>query len=290
MTACANDPGQGPSAVAPRVSVCVPVYNGEAFIADTLRSILTQTYGEFELLVTDNRSTDGTVAIVRSFADPRVRLVINETNLGAVGNFNRALAEARGGRVKIVCADDLLGPTCLAEQMAALDAEPGAVLVCSARRIVDHRGRAWMVRRFPGRTGRVEGREAITRAIRTGTNAFGEPVAVLLDRDAAIRAGGFDAGWKYCVDIDFWCRLLAHGDAVIQNAALCSFRVSPASWSTALGAAQADEFERFVKGAKERFPGVEDPRVVALAIRRARRLEKLRRLFYHLLFRGRAGN
>ena len=143
--------------------------------------------------------------------------------------------------------------------MAALDAEPGAVLACSARRIVDHRGRAWMVRRFPGRTGRVPGREAITRAIRTGTNAFGEPVAVLLDRDAAIRAGGFDADWKYCVDIDFWCRLLAHGDAVIQNAALCSFRVSPASWSTALGAAQADEFERFVTGAEGRFPGCRRP-------------------------------
>ena len=47
------------------------------------------------------------------------------------------------------------------------------------------------------------GPEAIARAIRTGTKAFGEPVAVLLDRDAAIRAGGFDADWKYCVDIDF---------------------------------------------------------------------------------------
>jgi glycosyltransferase involved in cell wall biosynthesis len=284
------DPGAGRASVAPTVSVCVPVYNGGAFIAETLRSILAQTYTEFELLVTDNRSTDGTVEIVRSFTDPRIRLVINDTNLGAVGNFNHALAQARGGRVKIVCADDVLAPTCLAEQMAALDAAPGAVLACSARRIVDHRGRAWMVRRFPGRSGRVPGREAIARAIRTGTNAFGEPVAVLFDRDAAIRAGGFDANWQFCVDIDFWCRLLTQGDAVIQSAVLCSFRVSRGSWSAALGAAQADEFERFVTAPDRRFPGVEDPRDVARVIRRARRLAKLRSLFYHLLFRGRAGN
>jgi glycosyltransferase involved in cell wall biosynthesis len=274
----------------PRVSVCVPVYNGSAFIAETLHSILAQTYRDFELLVTDNQSTDGTVEIVRRITDPRIRLVINDTNLGPIGNFNRALSMARGARVKIVCADDLLAATCLEQQMAALDAEPGAVLACCGRRIVDHRGKGWMVRRFPGRTGRVSGREAIARAIRTGTNPFGEPMAVLVDRAAAIRVGGFNADWKFCVDLDFWCRLLTEGDAVIQNAALCSFRVSPGSWSTALSAGQAAEFERFVTGAAQRLPDLVTESDVASAIRKARLLAKLRGMFYHLLFRGRARN
>jgi glycosyltransferase involved in cell wall biosynthesis len=274
----------------PRVSVCVPVFNGSAFIAETLHSILAQTYRDFELLVTDNRSTDGTVEIVRKITDPRVRLVVNETNLGPIGNFNRALVKARGARVKIVCADDLLAPTCLEQQMAALDAEPGAVLVCCARRVVDHRGKGWMVRRFPGRTGRLPGREAIARAIRTGTNPFGEPMAVLVDRAAAIRVGGFNADWEFCVDLDFWCRLLNEGDAVIQSAALCSFRVSPGSWSAALSAGQAAEFERFATWAAQRFPDLITAAEVASAIRRARLLATLRRIYYYLLFRGRARN
>lgn len=273
---------------APGVSVCVPVYNGAEFIADTLRSILAQTYQDFELIVTDNRSTDETVQVVRSFTDPRIRLIINDTNIGAIGNFNQALAAARGKRVKIVCADDLLEPTCLAKQVAALDSEAGAVLACCARRIVDHRGRRWMVRRFPGRAGRVSGREAIARALRTGTNPFGEPVAVLMDREALIRARGFDASWKYCVDVDLWCRLLSHGDAVIQSDELCSFRVGPGSWSTNLGAGQAAEFERFLAGAVQRFPGLVSEVDVARALRRARLHAKLRGVFYRLLFTGRS--
>lgn len=270
--------------------MCVPVYNGGAFIEETLRSILAQTYRDFELLVTDNRSTDGTVGIVRGFTDPRIRLIINDTNLGAIGNFNAALAEARGERVKIVCADDLLDPTCLERQMAALDAEPGAVLACCARRIIDHRGKGWMVRCFPGRTGRVPGREASARAIRTGTNPFGEPMAVLMDRVAVLRAGGFDTNWKFCVDLDLWCRLLAAGDAVIQGEALCSFRVSPGSWSMALGAEQAGEFERFANATVQRFPGLVTQADAVRAIRRARLLARLRGWFYRLLFRGRPRN
>jgi glycosyltransferase involved in cell wall biosynthesis len=284
------DAGEQYAGGAPRVSVCVPVYNGGAFIGETLRSILAQTFRDFELLVTDNRSTDGTVEIVRKFTDPRIRLVINDTNLGAIGNFNAALAQARGERVKVVCADDLLAPTCLEEQVAALDAAPGAVLACCARRIIDHRGKGWMVRRFPGHAGRVPGREAIARVIRSGTNPVGEPMAVLMDRAAVIRLGGFDANWKFCVDVDLWCRLLTLGDAVIQGGALCSFRVSPGSWSTALGAGQAAEFERFVTGAVQRFPGLVTEVDAARAIRRARLLAKLRGLFYRLLFGGRARN
>ena len=270
--------------VMPGVSICVPVYNGAQFIGETLQSILGQTYRNFEVVVTDNCSSDDTVQIVRSFVDPRIRLIINEANLGAIGNFNRAIAATRGKRVKIVCADDLIGPTCLAEQVAALDANPAAVLVCCRRGIIDHRGRRWMSRRFPGLPCRLPGPDAIARAISSGTNPFGEPVAVLMDRDALMRVGGFDDQWKYCVDLDLWCRLLLQGDAVIQDDELCSFRVSPGSWSAGLVAAQADEFERFVNALQRDHVWVASAVDISKALRRSRLHAKLRQLLYKVLF------
>ena len=66
---------------APTVCVCIPVYRGEQFLGETMRSVLEQTYGDFELVVLDNASPDGTLAIARSFDDPRVRIVTNTTML-----------------------------------------------------------------------------------------------------------------------------------------------------------------------------------------------------------------
>lgn len=272
-----------PTPHTPEVSVCVPVYNGAAFIAETLRSILAQTFADFEVIVTDNCSTDDTTVIVRRFSDPRLRLLMNETNLGAVGNFNRALMEARGRRVKLVCADDVLMPTCLEEQLAALDSCPGAVMICSARRIIDQSGRSWVVRRFPGPSGRLPGRQAIAKALRTGTNPFGEPAAVLMDRQALQRAGGFSEQWRFCVDLDLWCRMLEHGDAVIQKIPLCEFRVSPDSWSSRLVANQSHEFIRFAGETAGRLPGLLTDRELRIAGVRSRLLARTRAVFYRVL-------
>lgn len=82
----------------PMVSVCIPVFNGARFISAAIESVLSQSYADYELLIIDNSSTDGTVGIARSAAgrDRRIRLLVNESNLGMVENWNRCLAEARG--------------------------------------------------------------------------------------------------------------------------------------------------------------------------------------------------
>ena len=71
----------------PLVSVCVPCYNGAEFLERTLESVLAQTFTDYELVVADNKSTDGTVDIVKSFSDPRIRLIQNERNLGMALNW-----------------------------------------------------------------------------------------------------------------------------------------------------------------------------------------------------------
>lgn len=130
------------SEATPTISVALPVYNGEAFLAQALDAILAQTRGDFELILADNASTDATPAIAAAYAarDPRVRVVRSERNLGAAWNFNRAFALARGRYFKWHAADDLLEPTFLERCAAALDADPGLVLAFTRTRIVDTAG------------------------------------------------------------------------------------------------------------------------------------------------------
>src|SRR5688500_5450428 len=85
------------SSTAPRVSVGVPVYNGERYVARSIEALLAQTFADFELIIADNASTDGTEAICRAYVmrDPRVSYHRSPTNVGIVANFNRCVALAR---------------------------------------------------------------------------------------------------------------------------------------------------------------------------------------------------
>jgi len=232
----------------PVVSVCIPVYNTERFILDAVRSVLSQTYQDFEIVIVDNASTDRTPALLATLDDPRIRVFHNEQNIGAQGNFNRAVSLAQGEYVKVLCADDVLYPTCLERQAAVFEADTdrGIAVVSCARDIIDERGTRWMTRGFPAKAGRVPGPGAIKMTVRSGTNIFGEPAAVLARTDAVKAAGGFDPRFGFCLDLDLWCRLLAGGDLYVLDDPLCGFRVSNQSWSAALASRQQHEFSEFV--------------------------------------------
>src|SRR4051812_25908670 len=92
----------------PEVSVIIPVYNGSAYIAEAIDSVLMQSDVAFEIVVGDNGSTDDTVPIIRRIADQRIVLVEGKSNLGIYGNLRRLFALARAPLVKILCADDWL--------------------------------------------------------------------------------------------------------------------------------------------------------------------------------------
>lgn len=230
----------------PVVSVCIPVYNGAGFIAETVRSVLSQTFTEFELLVLDNASTDETPKILEQFDDSRLRVIRHPSNIGATANFNSALSAARGVWVKILCADDLLYPDCLKQQLSRIGESKELVMVCGARDIIDAGGHRWMRRGFPGRSGVWFGTKALCRSVRSGTNLFGEPGAVLVRRETALQAGGFDPAWRFCTDLDLWLRILQYGNLYVEPDVLCAFRVSVQSWSISLVWSQAKEFRRWV--------------------------------------------
>ena len=126
----------------PKVSIGLPVYNGERYLREALNSVLGQTYRDFELIISDNASTDATAAICADYAaaDPRIRYHRQTRNIGATANFNHTFELARGAYFKWAAHDDVLAPTWLEKCVAMLDQTPDAVLCQSLVELVDEQG------------------------------------------------------------------------------------------------------------------------------------------------------
>jgi glycosyltransferase involved in cell wall biosynthesis len=210
----------------PSVSVCIPVYNGELFLAETIRSVLDQTYRDFELVVLDNASPDESGAIARSFHDPRIRVERNPMTLPQAENWNRVVELARGPLVKVVCADDLLHPRCLELQVEPMDADPGLAVVASRRHMIDEESRVIVPRRgLKGLVGVHTGVEVARRVVRSGANPIGESNNVLFRREDFFTVGGWKTDRPNVMDIDLWLRLLQLGDFLGLPEALAAFRI-----------------------------------------------------------------
>lgn len=128
--------------IAPRVSIAIPVYNGERYLAEAIESALAQTYTDFELLIGDNASTDGTPEIIAKYAalDSRIRSFRRPYNLGAGGNFTQLFEDSRGEYFKWLASDDKISPEWLQGCVDALDRKPEASLAYTMLRPIDDEG------------------------------------------------------------------------------------------------------------------------------------------------------
>lgn len=126
----------------PRVSIGLPVYNGENYLREALDALLAQTYEDFELVISDNASTDATEQICREYAarDARIRYVRQPRNLGAVPNQAFVFAESSGEYYKLAAHDDLYDPDLIRSCVEVLDAEPDVVLCHADMGYVDGSG------------------------------------------------------------------------------------------------------------------------------------------------------
>lgn len=267
----------------PLVTIGIPSYNSVRFIEQALNSALGQTYLPIEVLVIDDASNDGTWESLSRIHHPRVRLLRNDTNLGAVGNWNRVLAEARGEFIKVLHGDDFIRPQAIAAQVAALTDDPDVVLVSSRRWIVSEAGCRVGIRGARWRDGRIDGVRAVLEMVRMGRNLIGEPSATLMRAATAREVGGFVPDAGYCVDLDLWTRMLARGDLYFFGAPLASYRISRTQWSVELADQQSADFERLLTRVHhESTFGVSSADVLRGA-RAASRQALLRRLLYTFL-------
>src|SRR5262245_7900591 len=127
----------------PRVSIGMPVRNGQRFIREAIDSLLAQTFGDFELIICDNASTDQTEMICRDYQtrDPRVRYFRNQEDLGPAGNHNKCFNLSRGQYFKWHAHDDVCDPTYLARCVEVLDGDPNVVIAYPGTLIIDESGR-----------------------------------------------------------------------------------------------------------------------------------------------------
>jgi glycosyltransferase involved in cell wall biosynthesis len=131
----------------PRLSIGLPVYNGERYLAEAFDGFLEQTFEDLEIVVCDNASTDHTAEICRSYAerDPRIRYFRNEKNLGAIPNFNRTFELSQAPLFKWAAHDDLYHRSYVETCIRILDDDPGVVLAHSKTAFVDDRGETFPV-------------------------------------------------------------------------------------------------------------------------------------------------
>ena len=127
-----------PAASGPRVSIGLPTYNGERYLREAVESILAQTFGDFELIIRDNASTDATGEIARAYAakDPRIRYVRNERNVGVSQNFNATFQLATGQYFKWAACDDLIDSTFVEKCVRVLDRDASVVAAFPKTRLI----------------------------------------------------------------------------------------------------------------------------------------------------------
>jgi glycosyltransferase involved in cell wall biosynthesis len=211
------------------VSVCVPAHRAEATIAETLGSVLDQTYRDFEVVVLDNMSGDRTAMVARAAGDPRVRVERTPGPLPEPELRNRVVQLASGPLVKLLRADDLLHPRCLELQVAAMDADPGLAVVAARRHVIDEESRVLVPRRgLSGLTGIRTGVEVARRVVRHGGNPIGDPADVLFRREDFFAAGGWRADRNHILDLDLWMRLLQYGEFLGLPEPLAAVRAAAA--------------------------------------------------------------
>ena len=228
----------------PKISVLIPNFNGVRFLPEAIDSVLAQDFRDFELIVSDDHSADGSADLLRRQAgrDPRLRLHFQASNRGMVPHWNWCLEQARGEYVKFVFSDDLLAsPAALGRLAALLDSDRTIALAASARTVLDENSRpisTW--NELPA--GRHRGPEMIARCLCEDRNLIGEPSAVMFRRAAATR--GFDPGWKQLVDLEMWLHLLGSGDLACLAEPLCAFRLHAGQQSEANRRANVGPAER----------------------------------------------
>lgn len=211
---------------APRFSVIIPLYNKDAEIEATLRSVLAQTLQPLEIVVVDDGSTDGSAAIVERIDSPLVRL-IRQANAGECAARNRAMSEAHGDYFALLDADDTWKPTFLEEIAALIGEHPECGIYSTAFDIHSPTG---IVRgNCPTSRGVVENfwQESMSRYVTI-------PSASVLPRSVVEELGGFPVGMKMGGDQYMWIKVVSHHKVCFSPKALCNYSMVASNRSSAI--------------------------------------------------------
>ena len=231
-------PGATSAAAGPAVSICIPTFNGAAWIGDAIRSALVQDFSDVEVVVCDDASTDETVQLAGQFDDDRVRIVANGERVGMARNWSRCVRESRGAFVKFLMQDDRLSPGCVGRMVDVMRANPGVGLVFSGRDLEFDDPASDAAALFRSQFGELHSRLAplsqandgralfkVMQSDRFRSNMIGEPTAVMVSRQALVRVGLFNVNIRQLTDLEMWLRVAFYFDVGFISESLATFRV-----------------------------------------------------------------
>jgi glycosyltransferase involved in cell wall biosynthesis len=258
----------------PLLTVFMPVYNAEPYLAQAIDSILGQTFGDFEFLIVDDGSTDGSAEVVSRYTDPRIRLIRKE-NQGCYPARNRAIAEARGEYLANMDADDISLPERFEKQISYLKSNPEAVLVGTRALGCDRMDSL----RLPQPDGfKYDSTSSVPYAIRKECTQGSAPFAcqaILFRRSLVDRMGAYDTRLCYCADVDLVARAAWQGVVGCLPDYLYVFRILPEAISGA-GSHIQREILAIIKEASQRATSEQGRDFTAGDVARLNDLSRLR--------------
>ncbi|HEY0148990.1 MAG TPA: glycosyltransferase [Allosphingosinicella sp.] len=229
----------------PRLSVVMPVHNALPYLDEAIGSIVRQTFRDFELVVFDDASSDGSAAVLSAWVarDNRIRLIRSTDRLGPAGSANGVVEEARAAVIARMDADDVSHPLRLERQLGVLDDNPDAALIASVHDTVDASGRQV---RAPD----------LARVVRRSPFAPFVHGSIMYRRAAFDAIGGYRAACNFWEDIDLFVRIAGQGRILVIPEALYSHRIavtstrltSPRGNVTAAYGRMYQCLERYVRG------------------------------------------
>jgi glycosyltransferase involved in cell wall biosynthesis len=191
-----------PTSAAPLVTVFMPVHNRAHLLGRAIESILAQSFRELEMLIIDDGSTDGSVAAVRRYSDPRIRLLENGQNLGIARTRQRGLDEARGAYLAVLDSDDQAAPRRLERQVAFLDSNPSVATLGGWARALDTQGRVHgSIKPLPLASAELKAR-LLFRTCHHHSSVMG--------RVSVLREFGYDPRFDVSSDYDLFARIAQH--------------------------------------------------------------------------------
>lgn len=232
----------------PLLSIVIPVKNGMPYIKSTIESVLSQDFQDYELIISNDASTDGTTEYLETLSDLRILVTAPPVPMKVDEHWTFACLLARGTYIKLLCADDMLTKGSLNRQLAALTKAHDIDVVVSSRKIVNKDGHVILKKHGrAGLLGNHDGIHVLRTSFLSGTNILGEPSGLIFKNSSLIKYLPWNNKYPYILDFELYSRLLISAKVVFIESIDSEFRIHGSSISSRFSMVHYKQFLEIYK-------------------------------------------